>query len=52
VDGKQTLYSVDVPAETDIDAVLSIVEDGQDNNVWIFQIGDLAHKRGEDAKLQ
>jgi Domain of unknown function (DUF4265) len=44
-DGKQTLYSVDVPPETDIDAVLSIVEDGQANDVWIFQIGDLARKR-------
>jgi hypothetical protein len=52
VDGKQTLYSVDVPAETDIDAVLSIVEEVQDRNVWIFQIGDLAHKRGVDSKLQ
>jgi hypothetical protein len=52
VDGKQKLYSVDVPAETDIDAVLSIVEEAQDKNVWIFQIGDLAHKHGEDSKLQ
>jgi hypothetical protein len=51
-DGKQTLYSVDVPAETDIDVVLSIVEEAQDKNAWIFQIGDLAHKRGEDSKLQ
>jgi hypothetical protein len=45
-------YSVDVPAETDIDAVLSIVEEAQDKNAWIFQIGDLARKRGEGSKLQ
>jgi hypothetical protein len=38
VDGKQTLYSVDVPAETDIDAVLSIVEDGQDNKCGFFKL--------------
>jgi hypothetical protein len=49
---KQTLYAVDVPPETDIDAVLSIVEEGQANNVWLFHIGDLAHKRRGDAKLQ
>jgi hypothetical protein len=51
-DGKRTLYSVDVPAETDVDAVLTIVEEAQDKNAWIFQIGDLAHKRGEGPKLQ
>jgi hypothetical protein len=51
VDGKQTLYSVDVPAETDIDAVLSLVEEAQDKNVWVFQIGDLAHKGGTDSNL-
>jgi hypothetical protein len=44
------LYSVDIPAQTDMDAVLSIVEEAQDKNAWTFQIGDLAHKRGEDAK--
>jgi hypothetical protein len=43
--GKQTLYSVDVPPETDIDSVLSIIEEGQANNIWNFQIGDLASKR-------
>jgi hypothetical protein len=43
-DGKQTLYSVDIPPETDIDAILSIIEEGQADDVWIFQIGDLAHK--------
>jgi hypothetical protein len=52
VDGKRKLYSVDVPAKTDIDAVLSIVEDGQDNDLWIVQIGDLAHKRRGGAELQ
>lgn len=41
---KQTLYAVDVPPETDIDGVLSIIEEGQANSVWSFQIGDLAHK--------
>jgi hypothetical protein len=51
-DGKQTLYSVDVPPETNIDGVLSIIEEAQDKNVWLFQIGDLAHKRGGDANPQ
>ena len=51
-DGRKTLYAVDVPPETDIDAVLSIVEEGQARNAWIFQIGDLAHKRGDDTGLQ
>jgi len=48
-DGKKILYAVDVPAETDIDNILSILERAQDKDVWIFQIGHLAHNRGKPA---
>jgi hypothetical protein len=48
--GKRRLYSVDVPTETDIDRVLSIIEQGQAKDIWIFQIGDLAHKRDNGRK--
>jgi hypothetical protein len=43
--GGQTLYAIDVRPEADIGSVLSIIEEGQANNVWNFQIGDLVHKR-------
>ena len=42
---KRTLYSVDVPPETDIERVLSIVRHAQANDVWALQIGHLAHRR-------
>jgi hypothetical protein len=40
-DGRKTLYAVDVPAEADIDRVLSVIEQGQARGVWIYQIGHL-----------
>jgi hypothetical protein len=49
-DGKRILYSVDVPTEANIDRVLSIVEQGQARDVWIFQIPHLAHKRDTGLK--
>jgi len=41
--GMRTLYSVDVPAEVDVDRVLLSVEEGQRQNAWIFQVGHLGH---------
>ena len=47
---RQTLYAVDVPAGTDITRVLSIAEQGQTEDVWIYQIGHLAHERTGGAR--
>jgi hypothetical protein len=48
-DGNKILYAVDVPPEAEIDQVLSILERGQDRDVWIFQIGHLAHNASNGA---
>lgn len=50
-DGKKTLYAVDVPPEAEIDGVLSILERGQDKDVWVFQIGHLAHNASKGAGI-
>jgi hypothetical protein len=37
------LFSVDVPAETDVYAVYKILEDGEKQRVWIFEKGHFGH---------
>ncbi|HLG45791.1 MAG TPA: DUF4265 domain-containing protein [Reyranella sp.] len=39
--GERTLYSVDVPPETNFDEVMSILDDGQRDGVWQFMIGHI-----------
>lgn len=41
--GQKELYSVDVPTESDVDAVYSILEEGEKDNVWMFQEGHCGH---------
>jgi hypothetical protein len=38
------LYSIDVPPETDMDRVLSILEQGEASDIWLFMISHLVHK--------
>jgi hypothetical protein len=42
--GRRALYSVDVPGATDINAVYSILEDGERSEIWMFQEGHLGHE--------
>lgn len=42
--GDRILYSVDVPPRADIDAIRSVLEDGERNNVWMLQEGYVGHK--------
>lgn len=37
------IYAVDVPPTTGIQAVFSLLEDGETNNVWYFEEGNCAH---------
>ena len=39
-----TVYSVDVPETTDIYKVYAILEDGQRNDIWMFEEGHVGHK--------
>lgn len=39
--GEYTLYSVDVPPETNFDEVMSTLEDGDRHDVWRFRIGHM-----------
>lgn len=41
--GKQLLYSIDVPAASDIYMVYSILKKGEENGVWMFQEGHVGH---------
>src|SRR5713226_5197437 len=41
--GPRTLYSVDVPPSSDIKAVCAILEQGERNEVWIYQEGHIGH---------
>ena len=38
VGGKRTLYSVDVPPEADLDEIVAILEEGDRNGAWLWQI--------------
>ena len=42
--GKKILYAVDVPPETDIDAVYERLSDGERDGVWTFQESHVGHK--------
>jgi hypothetical protein len=42
--GERMLYSVDVPPASDIYRVYGVLEEGERNNVWIFQEGHVGHK--------
>lgn len=41
--GDKVLYSVDVPATTDADAVYRILEEGESYDIWEFQEGHCGH---------
>lgn len=41
--GHRMLYAVDLPSETDIDAVGAILRDGERDGIWIFQAGNIEH---------
>lgn len=41
--GPRILYSVDVPATSDIYAVYAVLEEGERNHVWMFQEGHVGH---------
>ena len=38
---KKTLYSIDVPPETNLDEVKSILEEGDRQGVWLSEIGHI-----------
>jgi hypothetical protein len=42
--GERMLYAVDVPASSDIYAVYSILEEGERQNIWMFQEGHVGHE--------
>jgi len=42
--GDRILYSIDVPAQSDVRAVYSILEEGERNGIWMFQEGHVGHK--------
>jgi hypothetical protein len=42
--GERLLYSVDVPAESDVYQVYPILEEGERTGVWLFQEGHVGHK--------
>jgi hypothetical protein len=42
--GDRILYAVDVPAPSDIYAVYSVLEEGERNNIWMFQESHVGHK--------
>jgi hypothetical protein len=42
--GHKMLYAVDVPPETDIDAVKALLDQGEADGVWIFQEGNIEHR--------
>jgi uncharacterized protein DUF4265 len=42
--GYRTLYSVDIPPDSNIDAVLAVLEQGKRAGVWIFQQAHCAHR--------
>jgi Domain of unknown function (DUF4265) len=41
--GQRELYSVDVPTSSDVHAVYSVLEDGERDNIWVFQEGHCGH---------
>jgi hypothetical protein len=41
--GSRVLYSVDVPPNSDITAVYSILDKGESEGVWMFQEGHMGH---------
>jgi hypothetical protein len=42
--GTKKLYSVDVPASSDIYMIYNILEEGERNGVWMFQEGHVGHE--------
>jgi hypothetical protein len=42
--GERMLYAVDVPASSDIYAVYEVLEEGERQNIWLFQEGHVGHK--------
>jgi len=42
--GPRMLYSVDIPARTNIQAAYKILEEGERRGVWFFQEGHVAHQ--------
>jgi hypothetical protein len=47
-EGGEMLYSVDVPADTDIDAVYEALEDGERDGIWTFQESHVGHRAKRD----
>lgn len=43
VHGEQTLYSVDVPPETNFDEIVSVLDEGHRQGAWLYQIGHRGH---------
>jgi hypothetical protein len=41
--GPRILYSVDVPASSNVHAVYAVLEEGERNHVWVFQEGHFGH---------
>jgi hypothetical protein len=46
----KTLLAVDVPSETDIYAVYSVLEEGEKSGVWIFEEGHVGHPLNDKAR--
>jgi hypothetical protein len=42
--GYNRFYSIDVPLETDIYKVYSLLENGEKNNIWEFEEGNVGHE--------
>lgn len=45
---RQVLYSVDVPPETDMEEIISLLKEGQDHGAWSFQIGHVGRGSAPD----
>jgi hypothetical protein len=41
--GRRMSYSVDVPPEKDAYAVVAVLEEGERDNIWTFQAGNVEH---------
>lgn len=46
--GRKMLYAVDVPPESDIEAVRALLNQGEVDGVWIFQEGNVEHPPRQD----
>lgn len=44
VEGAKTLFSVDIPGDTDIYKVYDVLKEGEEKRIWDFQEGHVGHQ--------